>query len=108
MTTLQPAKPPVVDLRIDRIESAPVKPAARPELVPPKAVTAAPRTEPSRGLTREPPIDPQTREAIMRAIGESARQARPVPEKAMQRSRAYTRAARLDEQPPPRRSDLSV
>jgi hypothetical protein len=111
MTALQPAKVSVngADMRPDRIESATIRQAVRPDLAPPKVVTAPPQTEPSRTYSREPPIDAQTRALITRAIEESSRPLmRPMPERALQRSRAYRRAARLDESRPRPRSDLNI
>ena len=111
MTALQPAKAPVdaAYLRTDRVETPPVRQAVRSELTPPKVVTASAPPEPSRAYSREPLLDPQSRELIMRARDEAARPAvRRAPEKALQRLRAYLRASRLDEGRPQPRSDLNV
>lgn len=99
---------PVATAALVRPDAPPVREAVSTELAAPKAVTAvtnaASSNAPSSNLsnevaqraapfTREILIDPQSREVIFRVIDVRSRQVvRQVPDEALLRMRAYTRA----------------
>ncbi|MDB5600999.1 MAG: hypothetical protein JWN71_3043 [Xanthobacteraceae bacterium] len=102
MDTALTSKPPaaVAHAAFVRPDALPVREAVATELAAPKAVTAATDAAPAntaskqpQAYTREITIDPQSREVIFRVIDVRSRQVvRQVPDQALLRMRAYTRA----------------
>lgn len=102
MDTALNSKPPapVATTAFVRPDVQPVREAVATELAAPKAVTAVTDAAPGNTVakqvapfTREILIDPQSREVIFRVVDVRSRQVvRQVPDEALLRMRAYTRA----------------
>jgi uncharacterized FlaG/YvyC family protein len=107
MDTALTSKPsaPVAAATFVRPDAQPVREAVQTELAAPKAVTAVTNAASSNAtssnevaqraapFTREILIDPQSREVIFRVVDVRSRQVvRQVPDEALLRMRAYTRA----------------
>lgn len=102
MDTALTSKPPAptAQAAFVRPDVQPVREAVATELAAPKAVTAAANAAPDntvakqpQAYTREIMIDPQSREVIFRVVDVRSRQVvRQVPDQALLRMRAYTRA----------------
>jgi uncharacterized FlaG/YvyC family protein len=107
MDTALTSKPsaPIATTAYVRPDAQPVREAVSTELAAPKAVTAVTNAAASNAtssndaaqrtaaFTREILIDPQSREVIFRVIDVRSRQVvRQVPDEALLRMRAYTRA----------------